>query len=116
MRADTFHFVGPMMDKRFRACTVPYVERLALQTKLTLARKNSKVVLVSFGTIVMDEYWSLCRTDVKGTLSLLADALVRPLSSPLLPRRGKSLLVRASGALLSLRTELTERVFLLLKR
>jgi hypothetical protein len=30
---------------------------------------------VSFGTIVMDEYWSLCRTDVKGTLSLLADAL-----------------------------------------
>ena len=72
------------MDKRFRACTVPYVERLALQTKLTLARKNSKVVLVSFGTIVMDEYWSLCRTDVKGTLSLLADALVRSslLSSP----------------------------------
>lgn len=43
MRADTFHFVGPMMDKKFRACTVPYVERLALHTKLTLARKNSKV-------------------------------------------------------------------------
>lgn len=88
------------MDKRFRACSVPYVERLALQTKLTLARKNSKVVLVSFGTIVMDEYWSLCRTDVKGTLSLLADALVRPQLSALgveHPSMGDSSVQRGGG-------------------
>jgi hypothetical protein len=32
-----------MMDKRFRPCNVSYVERLALQTKLSLAQRDSKV-------------------------------------------------------------------------
>lgn len=44
-----------MMDKRFRPCNVSYVERLALQTKLTLAQRDCKVIYVSFGTIVMEE-------------------------------------------------------------
>jgi len=75
VRHNTFSFVGPMMDKRFRPCNVSYVERLALQTKLTLAQRDCKVIYVSFGTIVMEEYWMLCKTDVKGTLNALLEAV-----------------------------------------
>jgi len=75
VRHETFHFVGPMIDKRCRPW-VQAMDKFTLQARLKFARQaNQKIIYVSFGTIVADDYWGMCRKAVLGTLSVLRDSL-----------------------------------------